>query len=306
MACLLVVDDNDCDREIIAEFLRDQAHELIFARDGQEAWELLHATPERFDAAILDRVMPRLDGLELLRRIRADRRFDAMPTIMQTAANTPGEVAEGLSAGAYYYLAKPYDALVLGSVVRGALYDRGRRLELTRLASEMRRFLNLMRAATFRFRTLEEAQLLAASFAQVGPRGGALSLGLSELLLNAVEHGNLGIGYQEKSRLIEAGTWHEEVTRRLASPEQAGRWASLEFTREDASVCFIVRDQGPGFDWRRYLRLDPERAFDSHGRGIALAGQIAFDTLDYLENGCVARAWARLDEDEGDTSAPPA
>jgi anti-sigma regulatory factor (Ser/Thr protein kinase) len=146
----------------------------------------------------------------------------------------------------------------------------------------------------FRFRLPREARLLAAVLAKLCPNEAAVAMGLSELMLNAIEHGNLSIGYQEKSQLVESEAWQEEVDRRLASPEQALRWAVLEYTREADSLCFIIRDQGNGFSWESYLELDPARAFDSHGRGIALARQFCFSSVEYLGQGNVVRTTVSL------------
>jgi CheY-like chemotaxis protein len=298
MSCLLIVDDDSYNLEIIAEFLSDQTYELVFAHDGQEALTQLAAHPERFDAIILDRMMPNMDGMEVLKHIRAQDQFADMPAIMQTASNSPEEVAEGLAAGAWYYLAKPYDAQALTSVVRGALHDRHNRQELARLSAERYGFLKLLDQASFRFRNLKEARLLAAMFGQMHDQYGTLlSMGLSELLVNAIEHGNLAMGYAEKTRLLDLGTWDEEIERRLATPEQQQRWAELEFTRKnEKTLQFIVRDQGQGFDWQNYLKMDPSRAFDSHGRGIALAHQLAFQTLNYQGHGNIVQAIICFDE----------
>lgn len=294
MACLLVVDDEPVNLEIIAEFLRDQSHELVFAHDGLEAWEMLEAVPERFDAVILDRIMPRMDGMEVLRRLTADARFGNVPVIMQTAAASPAEVAEGLAAGAWYYLAKPYQEAALNGIVRTALSDHRSRQELARLGGELHGMLIMMQSARYRFRSPKEARTLAAALARLCPNQGAVAMGLAELMLNAVEHGNLGIGYEEKSQLMEAGAWQEEVERRLAAPEQAERWALLEIFREEGYLRFTIRDRGEGFDWRGYLELDPARAFDSHGRGIAMARMLAFSSLEYRERGNVVTATVGL------------
>lgn len=294
MACLLVVDDDAINLEIIAEFLGEMSHELVFASDGLQSWEQLEANSERFDAVILDRVMPHMDGMEVLRRIKADARFATLPVIMQTASSAPSEVAEGLAAGAWYYLAKPYSELALKSIVRAALADRQNRMELARMGVEMHAVLVLTHEALFRFRLPQEARLLAAVLAKLCPNEGTVAMGLSELMLNAIEHGNLSIGYQEKSQLVERGTWQEEVERRLTSPGQALRWAVLEFAREANSLRFTIRDQGDGFDWESYLELDPTRAFDSHGRGIALARQLCFSSVEYLGRGNAVRATVTL------------
>lgn len=295
MACLLVVDDEPVNLEIIAEFLRGQFHELVFASDGQEAWECLDATPARFQAVILDRMMPRLDGLGLLRRMKADSRLAALPVIMQTAAATPDQVAEGVAAGAWYYLAKPYRQAALNGIVQAALHDSHSRQELVRIGDELLGLLAMTRHAQYHFRTPQEARMLATILARLCPNNqGAVAMGLVELLLNAVEHGNLAIGYQEKSLLMESGRWQGEVERRLALPSYAGRWARLDFAHEGDSLRFTVQDQGAGFDWHRYLELDPVRAFDSHGRGIAMARMLAFASLEYHGVGNVVTATVGL------------
>lgn len=290
MACVLVVDDESINLEIIAEFLGDLSLDLAMAQDGQEAWEKLDARPEGFDAVILDRIMPRLGGMELLRRLKADVRFANLPVIMQTAAAERDQVAEGLAAGAWFYLAKPFSENALQGIVRAALYDRRNRLELARLSAEWLRLLGLMEQACFRFRSPEQARTLAVGLARHCPAGDAVAMGLAELMVNAVEHGNLGIGYAEKTCLMENGIWQEEIERRLASPEQAERWAQVEFTREADRLRFTVSDQGNGFDWQNYLELDPARVFDNHGRGIAMARAFAFVSLEYRGKGNVVIA----------------
>lgn len=103
-------------------------------------------------------------------------------------------------------------------------------------------------------------------------------------MLNAVEHGNLGITYDEKTRLGGGEALAEEIHRRLASADFANKVATVEFTRNRGELRFIVRDQGKGFDWRQYLEMSPERAFDTHGRGIAMSKLLSFDVLEY--KGC--------------------
>jgi anti-sigma regulatory factor (Ser/Thr protein kinase) len=109
--------------------------------------------------------------------------------------------------------------------------------------------------------------------------------GISELLVNALEHGNLKIGYAEKSNLMRSGTWQMEVERRLSAKENIDGYIELEFKVEADTVQIRIRDQGKGFDWTPFLDLDPERAFDPHGRGIAMARLSSFDDLEYLGDG---------------------
>lgn len=293
MPRLLVVDDEPLNLMLIEEFVAGE-HELVMAANGLEAWERLDREPERFDAVILDRMMPVMDGMEALRRIRADPRFRLLPVVMQTAACAPSEVAEGLAAGAWYYLAKPYKGSALVSIVKSALSDRVSRLDMERLDTDVTGVLAMTHYARYEFRAPDEARRLAAMLARLCPERSGVAMGLAELLLNAVEHGNLGISYAEKGELLASNRWQEEIERRLALEELGGRRVELEFVRDGAHLRFTIRDQGAGFDWTLYQEMDPARAFDSHGRGIALARQMAFASLEYQGAGNVVTATVSL------------
>ena len=141
-----------------------------------------------------------------------------------------------------------------------------------------------MHSGYFRYRDLEEAKSLAHFLARACPEPERAILGLHELLINAVEHGNLGLSYTDKSALIAATSWLEEVNHRLQLDEFKDRYVEVRFERLADSLSFTIIDQGKGFDWRDYLDFSTERAFDLHGRGIAMAGKISFDSLTYL--GC--------------------
>jgi len=284
MTRLLAVDDEPFNLLMIEEFLAGE-YELHSAGDGETAWRMLDAEPHAYDLAILDRIMPGIDGLETLRRIRADPRFRMMPVIMQTAACAPAEVAEGLALGAWYYLAKPYDGAALASIVRSALLDRERRLANDRLDSDLGHVLAMTRSAVYSFRTPLEAGQLANMLARLRPDQQQLAMGLLELMLNAVEHGNLALSHADKGALLASGGWTEEIQRRLDAPEWSARQAEVTFLRQGGALQFTIRDQGAGFDWRRFLEMDPARAFDAHGRGIAMARMLSFSSLEYLGSG---------------------
>lgn len=295
MTELLVADDEAVDLVLISDLLEGRDFHVELAVDGAQAWMLLDADPERFDTLILDRFMPRMDGLELLLKLKRDPRFEDLPVIMQTAAASPDEVEEGLVAGAWYYLAKPYRIEALGRIVDTALRERQNRLELRRLRAEHSAVWEMVHQGVFRFRDIRQARLLSAQLAVFTPKPSHVSMGLTELMINAVEHGNLGVGYDEKTRLLDEGIWLQELDRRLALPSNQDRFVQITVLREPGRLVFTVQDQGAGFEWGDYLELDAERAFDSHGRGIAMARQLAFSSLDYLGAGNEVRAVVELD-----------
>jgi CheY-like chemotaxis protein len=281
---VLVVDDQAIDRKLLTLHLRPEGYAVETATDGVDAWEILSGNPDRFDVVLLDRSMPRMNGMELLARIKADERLRTLPVIMQTALTRREEILEGIRAGAYYYLTKPYDPEMLRSVVRTAIEDCRRYRELQAEVRKGNDTLRLMREAVFTFQTVDQAHDLGMLLANTCPNPTATVVGLTELLVNAIEHGNLGITYEDKTRLSSAADWTREVERRLALPENASKQAVVSFERTDDCVRFLIRDQGPGFDWQRYLHVDPQRAFDTHGRGIAMANRLSFSQLEY--RGC--------------------
>lgn len=292
-ARILVVDDEPFNLDIIGDFLADAGYILDTEDSGEAAWARLDANDTPFDLVVLDRMMPGLDGLALLRRIKADPRLCAIPVIMQTAAASPDQVSEGLACGATYYLTKPFAPGSLQTIVRAALDDLAQRKQLAQRLSAHADALRTLEEGRFSFRTLDDAHVLAALAASVCDEPEIVVLGLSELLVNAVEHGNLGIRFLEKTRLREAGTWELEVRQRLAQPEYRERRAHLTITAQPEAWVFTVEDEGDGFDWRSYLELAPERAFAPNGRGIALSRQLAFHQLEYLGAGNRVRATVR-------------
>jgi len=282
--CVLVVDDEPIGRETLAENLSFEGYQVVEADSGEAAWKLIDASPERFDAILLDRMMPDMDGIEILRRVKQRSDMTHVPVIMQTGMTADADVLEGLQAGAYYYLTKPFSADTLLAIVAAATRDfRGHR-ELEEEVKRQGRILSCLAEARFIYRTPEEARSLAALLANVAPEPSRVVLGLSELMLNAVEHGNLGIGYRQKSLLIEGDRLYREIEMRLASEAYGQRHAEVEVRRGEHELVFRIRDQGTGFDWQNYLEMSPERAFDTHGRGIAMSRMISFDRLEYL--GC--------------------
>jgi len=293
---VLVVDDNALDRRLLKVHLEGDGYQPAFATNGREALELLERNDEAFDVVLLDRKMPEMGGLELLAKMKEHPRLRMIPVILQTAFAQEDEILEGIRAGAYYYLTKPYNVPMLLTVVRTAASDYAEYKEMrTRLRQQVET-LRLLRHAAFSVRTVEEARDLATVLAGECPDPFTALIGLTELLLNAVEHGNLGITYDEKSAMSRK-EWQAEVERRLSLPEHAAKRVDVIFERDDAAIRFTIRDSGNGFDWSRFLDIDPSRAFDTHGRGIAMARRLSFHSVEFLGNGNTVVATVSLTAD---------
>ncbi len=281
---ILVVDDEPINLAIISEYLKSLDVRVSLANDGGEAWELLDTNPDDFDVVLLDRMMPVMTGMEVLEKVSNHPTLKKCPVIMQTAMAEESEVLEGINAGAYYYLTKPFEKEKLISIVNAALRDResSRALQVDLDASA--RATTNTHHAEFSFRTLQEARDLAALVTQMCQNSKVNIMALSELFINAVEHGNLEITYDEKTLLNNDGRWEQEVENRLQQEQYKDREVIVVFTCDESGCHITIKDEGRGFIWQHYLTISPERVTDNHGRGIALAADSGFDKIEY--RGC--------------------
>lgn len=288
---ILLVDDESLNLEILEAYFEDQPGIVTVSADcGEAAWALLMQPDSNFDLILLDRMMPGLDGIGLLRRMKEESRFAGIPVILQTAANSPAQIREGLEAGAYYYLTKPYRRDDMLAIAHAALLDAANQNNLRQQLHQHMGSLQFLDRGEFSIRSVDEATQLAAFIAHACPDPGAAVMGISELLVNGVEHGNLGLSYAEKSQHKRDDTWHEEINRRAEHPENISKRVRLHFDRNELSVTLRISDEGSGFDWQRFLEMDPERAFDPNGRGIALARMLSFSSIVYEGCGNIAVA----------------
>ena len=299
-ARVLLVEDDEIISLLIEDALTEVGHQVVIQKDGQAAWDQLQGGDNAFDAILTDRNMPRMDGMALLRKLKSAAHLRDIPVIMETAETAAESIQEGIDQGAHYYLTKPFKPEVLVAIVNAAIeqYRDHRQLKETALRAE--RPFACLHHGSFRFASLDEGRMLANFFAQAAPEPERRVIGLQELLINAVEHGNLGLSYQEKTELLMEGRWQEEVERRLGLPEYRERFVEVLFEHLPQAIRFTIRDQGEGFDWRKYLDFDPARIFDPHGRGIAMARMMSFSSLEYQGNGNTVLATIDL------TAAPDA
>jgi CheY-like chemotaxis protein len=267
---ILVVDDDPGIRLLIETILRREGYSIITAEDGMKAKAMIERKRETFSSILLDWNMPEMTGIELLRWIKEQPELENTPVIMQTALDSPERIREGIDAGAYYYLVKPFDEMLLVSIVKGAVSDFGFKNSLLGRVKESENPFKLLTEGRFRFKTLADGEYLAVRIASACPVPEE-ALMISELITNAVEHGNLAITYDEKTKLVEDGALLSEVERRLALPEFASRNVELSLSKSPDKLIVTIEDQGKGFDYKKYLDFDETRVFDNHGRGIAMS-----------------------------------
>lgn len=123
MPKILLVDDHPDIVRLLQMALRSEGHTILTAGDGASALRIVHE--ERPDLVILDVVMPELDGLRVLNRIKTDPDLCRTIVVMLTVRDQPEDVTLGLDIGADFYVAKPFKPLEITSLVRRVFETAG-------------------------------------------------------------------------------------------------------------------------------------------------------------------------------------
>jgi CheY-like chemotaxis protein len=123
MARIFVVDDDMVVRELSRVILQRGGHEVVTLGDGQEALDALEQSVP--DILVTDLMMPRVDGVELVRRIRADRRWSTLPIVILTARGGPDDWRRAQEAGAKHFLTKPFSSAQLLDTIRELMPPAG-------------------------------------------------------------------------------------------------------------------------------------------------------------------------------------
>ncbi len=116
---MLVVDDDEGNRDILSRWLLREGHTVAVAANGRQALEMIRAQP--FDLVLLDILMPEMNGFEVLEQLKADAQLRHLPVILISAFNEIDSVANGIKLGAEDYLPKPFNAVLLQARISACL-----------------------------------------------------------------------------------------------------------------------------------------------------------------------------------------
>ncbi len=118
---ILLAEDDDAVSRLVSRVLMEVG-EVVTVQDGQAAFDYLHAPDKTRPALIVtDLMMPRMDGLTLVNKLRGEPQLSAIPVIMLTAKGTPRDVISGINAGVRHYVTKPFQQADLLAKVKKVL-----------------------------------------------------------------------------------------------------------------------------------------------------------------------------------------
>ena len=116
---ILIAEDSSTVRKLIAAHLAADGYEVIEAADGEQALAAVRA--EQPDLLVLDKIMPKLDGFDVVRELRADPDTRSMPIVMLTQRADEQDVVGGLDLGVEEYMPKPFSLQELSARIRRTL-----------------------------------------------------------------------------------------------------------------------------------------------------------------------------------------
>jgi CheY-like chemotaxis protein len=285
---LLLIDDGSSNIDLLSQILHEQGYELQRTHQAQEAFELLNRDPDEYSAVISAFEASHQAGFNLVDQLKKSQTLCTLPIIMQTES-PQGDALQKFDRetvpGVQYYLTTPLDKRFVINVVNTAIESQKRRHHIQSILSPENHLLRSMSVVRFNFSNLEDCQNISNLVAGAFPSPKTAVLGISELMINAIEHGNLGITYEEKTLLSNPREWTDEIEKRLLLAENKNKYATLDFRLNSEKVWVTITDQGEGFNHEQYQNFDLSRYLDCHGRGIAVARSIGFDDVEYLNDG---------------------
>ena len=285
---VLIVDDDEITLELLDHALMTAGHETAVAHNGKVGLKAFREFNP--DLVLTDIEMPEMNGLELLTKIRRERSDTIV--VMATGMGSEEYAVEALRLHANDYLRKPVESKELLALVKkyeATLQDQLLTQEITKTIVQSELKMELDNRLDLIFKTVDFLLSQTGDVMDKNDLCGA-RLGLGEILTNAIEHGNLGITYDDKSAALEhADGFTSLIEERLADPALANRKVSVDYKLDESGCEWVIKDEGDGFDWKSLP--DPSSGqglLESHGRGIMLS-RFQFDELEYLGAGNIVR-----------------
>jgi len=290
---ILLVEDDFETQNLMKISIQAQGYEVITADNGKIGLEMFKA--EKPDLVITDIEMPEMNGLDLLKMIRIENK-DVI-VIVNTGAAATKYAIKALELKANNFLTKPVknaDLFKLLKKYKAVIVDRTIESEVEGMLTKKSFILEFGNEYEKITKIIDRIVLETGNILPKSERLG-IYLGLSEIITNSIEHGNLGITYDETTEIIEKeGSTDSLIAARRLEPKYADRKVTVEFAMDKYYCQWLITDEGDGFDWEAIPTPKQEDVlFLEHGRGIFLS-KMHFTQMEYLGKGNVVRLVKKL------------
>jgi response regulator RpfG family c-di-GMP phosphodiesterase len=274
---ILIVDDDEVNRQCGEMNLKrfTKFSNVASADDGITGLQFLEQNPDT-DIVFLDRMMIHMNGVHMLQKMNENSSFRNIVPVFQTGDVGFKEKRECIENGSLYLLQKPFNYNQQGIITEFvAAKIRAKRRMFDYIES------NTATETNFKFKSFSEAEQAAAHLALHYPKPLEVCEAIYELLINSIEHGNLGLGYNAKANISDYSTYINDISEKLAVSDKFVT-ASLEKTGK--KVTLTIKDQGKGFRLQEFPEFNASVIHKHSGRGIYKARQV-FCSLKYSQNG---------------------
>jgi len=283
---ILVVDDEEVIRFTLQKKLARLGYNVISLEKAEDVLYLLKTGEEKIDLIISDIKLRKMDGIELLRRVKAQD--EPVPVLLITGHGNVEDAITALRFGADDFIRKPFDINDVASSVRSIL----KRKHEKKLADSFGRYIEFEKvvyripvdSAIINTISYELTKNLVPSGLCNQTTAENISLALKEGVANAMFHGNLEVS----SSMREKGgikVFNEEIERRREDPRYKDRMVVITCEQTKNMVEYTIEDQGRGFDFRTLPDpRDPENFFKNSGRGLLII-RIHMDEVSWNEKG---------------------
>ncbi len=284
---ILVVENNVPSREYLQDLLHFEGYDCEVASNGEEGLALYDEYKP--DLILSDVRMPYMDGLTLLRTLRQNQ--SDVFFVLTTAYGGPMDVNDAYRQGVNDYLVKPIDSELLLKKVRkynNIISNRKLRQEVE--GKVINKSLKIKFPTKYEHIPAMVSRLISDIAVPIsGVVTLALESSLTELITNAIEHGNLEITSAEKNRSHSCYEFDKLIEERMKDPKLAGRFVTVDYHQTENYVEWIISDEGQGFDWRDVLDpTDDANILKLSGRGIYFTKRDV-DEIEYLGRGNIVR-----------------
>ncbi len=285
---VLIIEDDFISRNYLHDLVKYSGYDCATAQNAADGFDMyLREKPE---VIVCNIIMPGISGLEFLQKIRQIDRHTII--IMITSVSSERLAVDALRLGANDYLRKPLQDNDLLSAIKRA----GSRINLDEPISQYGEIDSGTMVLKFNTdinaprlivdRLMDE---LAPDYFESEARAN-IEIGLSELVTNAIEHGNLNITFEEKSEMLKNFSLEDLYSKRLKDKKLANRKVTVEYSFSPEKCEWTITDEGNGFDPTKIPDPLAEENIESlHGRGIFFSRHL-FDSVEYLGKGNIVHA----------------
>ncbi len=268
---ILVVDDEEIILNLLTEFFNDLDYEVIAATNGEDGLKAVIENPD-ISLVLTDVKMTGMSGIDLLKMIR-EYRTD-LPVVIITGFKTIENAVAAVKYGAIDYISKPFDLKSVKKVIENIFSS----LEKDSYSTNIKKYL-LEQYFKYEFKTIDiKPEIIARNLAQTiletkvctPTEYNQFYIAFTEVLINAVEHGNLGLESKVKSDDFNEEKFQEIKKERLQNKKYADKKVILELKICRDNFELTVEDSGNGFDYKSILENvdDPIASLEAFGRGF--------------------------------------